>query len=459
VNVETLTNLMAERSVIGSMMINGGSDAATFALDLLLETDFYFRDSRIAWKAIAAVSQSSNPIDLITVTDYIDSHGLNLEFHAVAAMCNETPSQANLKRYSELVKQSSVLRAAYTSCLNAADQINDSGDPDERLSKAMQTLSVIGQSSATGTDAVCASDVLSEVLDDMTAAMMNDCKVNGYKTGFENLDRLIPALEPGDFMILAARPSMGKTTLAMNIAENVAYLNEKRGRVLFFSLEMPKKQLMQRSMSRLGSVPAAAIRNGSALTDDKMAGGISEAMRIIKENAGNFLIDDRGGLHISQMRAKAKRVKMKYGAIALIVVDYIQIAKGDGENQNIKVGSISSGLKEMAKEIGCAVIALSQLKRIKGGKPTLEDLRDSGSLEQDCDIGMFLHDDDYEGDRGAHSLTEALIAKQRNGPIGETFLQPELHLNRFADTNRLPAANGEPDNKYEGKKRYSARGE
>ncbi len=442
-NMETLTNLMAERSVIGAIMINGASDAATFALDLLQETDFYFRETRIAWKAIAAVSQSSNPIDIITVTDHIDSHGLNLEFHAVASMGSETPSQANLKRYAELVKQSSVLRAAYTACLNAAEQINDSGDPDERLSKAMQTLSVIGQSSATGADAVCASDVLGEVLDDMNNALMNGCKVNGYKTGFENLDRLIPALEAGDFMILAARPSMGKTTLAMNIAENVAYLNEKRGRVLFFSLEMPKKQLMQRSMSRLGSVPAAAIRNGSALTDDKMAGGISEAMRTIKANSGNFLIDDRGGLHISQMRAKAKRVKMKYGEIALILVDYIQIAKGDGENQNIKVGSISAGLKEMAKEIGCAVIALSQLKRIKGGKPTLEDLRDSGSLEQDCDIGMFLHDEDYEGDRGAHSLTEVLIAKQRNGPIGETYLQPELHLNRFADTTRLPSPKAE----------------
>lgn len=453
-NMETLTNLMAERSVVGAMMINGGTDAATFALDLLVDSDFYFRDTRIAWKAIAAVSQSSNPVDLITVTDYADSHGLNLEFHVVAAMCNETPSQANLKRYSELVKQSSVLRSAYTACLNAAEQINENGDPDARIASAMQTLSTIGQSSATGNDAVCASDVLGEVLEDMNYAMMNGCKVNGYKTGFENLDRIIPALEPGDFMILAARPSMGKTTLAMNIAENVAYLNEKRGRVLFFSLEMPKKQLMQRSMSRLGSVPAAAIRNGSALTDDKMAGGISEAMRVITASAGNFLIDDRGGLHISQMRAKAKRVKMKYGEIALILVDYIQIAKGDGENQNIKVGSISSGLKEMAKEIGCAVIALSQLKRIKGGKPTLEDLRDSGSLEQDCDIGMFLHDEDYEGNRGEHSLTEVFIAKQRNGPIGETFLQPQLHLNRFADTNRLPAEKPEHEEKKFAKKRY-----
>lgn len=450
-NMETLTNLMAERSVIGAMMIDGNTDAATFALDLLTDSDFYFRDSRIAWIAISAVSRSNQPIDLITVTNYIDSHGLDLGFHAVAAMSSETPSQANLKRYAELVKESSILRSAYSACLTAAEQINKNGDHDERISTAMQTLSTIGQSSATGNDAVCASDVLSEVLDDMQSAMQNGCKVNGYKTGFENIDAIIPALEPGDFIIIAARPSMGKTTLAMNIAENIAYLNEKRGKVLFFSLEMPKKQLMQRSMSRLGTVPAAAIRNGSALTDDRMAAGVSEAMKIITQNAGNFLIDDRGGLHISQMRAKAKRVKMKHGPIAAIFVDYIQIAKGDGENQNIKVGSISAGLKEMAKEIGCAVIALSQLKRTHG-RPSMQDLRDSGSLEQDMDIGIFLHDEEYEGNRGAHSLTEAIVGKQRNGPIGDTYLQPELHVNRFADTKRLPAQPEEPE-----KKKYKER--
>ncbi len=457
-NMENLTNLLAERSVVGSLMLDCGTDAATLALDLLTEADFYYRDSRIAFQAIAELSKTNAPIDLITVTNYIDSHNLQLSFGEVAEMAKSTPGQANLKRYAEIVKQCSILRSAYTSCLNAAEILLQSGDPDERVSSAMAQLSTIGQSSATGIDAVCAVDVLDEVVEDMLEAARNNFKVVGTKTGFENLDHFIPAMQPGDFIILAARPSMGKTTLAMNIAENVAYLNENKGKVLFFSLEMPRKQLIQRSVSRLGTVYASTVRDGSAMAQDETAARVSNAMGIIKNHRGNFMIDDRSGLHISQMLAKAKRAKMKMGEISLIVVDYIQIAKGDGENQNIRVSSISAGLKEMAKAIGCPVIALSQLKRTQG-RPTLQDLRDSGSLEQDCDIAMFLHDEDYEGNRGDHSLTEIIIAKQRNGSCGSTFLQPELKFNRFADTKRLPEAKPEPEQRYESKKRYSARGE
>lgn len=455
-NIDTLTNLLAERSVVGSLMIDSSTDAATMALDLLTDTDFYYRDSRIVFQVIAELSKTNTPIDLITVTNHIDSHNLQLSFGEVADMAKSTPGQANLKRYAEIVKQCSILRAAYTSCLNAAEILLTAGDPDERVSGAMAQLSTIGQSSATGIDAVCAVDVLDEVVTDMIEAANNNYKVIGTKTGYENLDHYIPAMQPGDFIILAARPSMGKTTLAMNIAENVAYLNESRGKVLFFSLEMPRKQLVQRSVSRLGTVFASTVRDGSAMATDATAAKVSNAMGIIKNNRGNFMIDDRSGLHISQMIAKAKRAKMKMGEISLIVVDYIQIAKGDGENQNIRVSSISAGLKEMAKTMGCPVIALSQLKRTQG-RPTMQDLRDSGSLEQDADIVMFLHDEDYEGNRGDHSLTEVIIAKQRNGSCGSTFLQPELKYNRFADTKRLPEVKQETEQKYESKKRYTAR--
>lgn len=454
-NLETLTNLLAEQSVIGSMMFDGDTDAATFALDLLNEQDFYYRDTRIAWKAIQEVSRSSSPIDLITVTSYIDSHNLQVDFSVVAEMAKSTPSQANLKRYSELVKQCSILRSSYSMCLTAAESILKAGDPDERISTAMQHLSKIGQSSATGIDAVCSSEVLSEIIEEMEESARNNYQVIGTKTGFENIDHFIPAMQPGDFIILAARPSMGKTTLAMNIAENVAYFNEPNGKVLFFSLEMPRKQLVQRSLSRIGGVYASTIRDGSALANDYSAAQVGKAMGIISNKRGNFMIDDRSGLHIAQMNAKAKRAKMKMGSISLIVVDYIQIAKGDGENQNIRVSSISAGLKEMAKNIGCPVIALSQLKRTQG-RPTMQDLRDSGSLEQDADIVMFLHDEDYEGNRGDHSLTEIIIAKQRNGSCGSTYLQPELKFNRFADTKRLPAP-PEPQQHQSTSKKYSVR--
>lgn len=453
--IETLTNPLAEKSVIGAMMLDASSDAATLALDLLIDTDFYYRDTRIIWQAIAALSKTNQPIDLLTVSSYIDSHNLQVQFSVIADMAKETPSQGNLKRYAELVKQSSIMRTAYNQCIIAANTILENGDADERLAKAMSELSKVGQSSATGIDAVCAVDVLEEVIDDMQEAANNNYKVVGTKTGFENLDHFIPAMQAGDFIILAARPSMGKTTLAMNIAENVAYLNEQKGKVLFFSLEMPRKQLVQRSISRLGSVYASTVRDGSAMANDETAARVSNAMGIIKRNRGNFMIDDRSGLHISQMLAKAKRAKMKMGKIDLIVVDYIQIAKGDGENQNIRVSSISAGLKEMAKQVGCPVLALSQLKRTQG-RPTMQDLRDSGSLEQDADIVIFLHDDDYEGDRGDHSLTETIFAKQRNGACGSSFLQPELKFNRFADTKRLPAPKQEPAQSQPKAKRYSA---
>lgn len=456
-NVESLTNLFAEQSVVGALMLDAETDAATLTLDLLTDSDFYYRDSRIVFQAIAALSKTSAPIDLITVTNYIDSHNLQLGFCEVADMAKSTPSQANLKRYAEIVKQCSILRNAYTSCLNAADILVQAGDPEERISSAMAKLSTIGQSSATGIDAVCAVDVLDEVIEDMIEAANNNYKVVGTKTGFENLDHFIPAMQAGDFIILAARPSMGKTTLAMNVAENVAYFNESKGKVLFFSLEMPRKQLIQRSISRIGGLYASTVRDGSAMAMDATAAKVSNAMDIIKKNRGNFLIDDRSGLHISQMIAKSKRAKMKMGQISLIVVDYIQIAKGDGENQNIRVSSISAGLKEMAKTMGCPVIALSQLKRTQG-RPTMQDLRDSGSLEQDADIVIFLHDEDYEGNRGDHSLTEIIIAKQRNGSCGSTFLQPELKFNRFSDTKRLPEIKPEPEYQKAKPRRFSVEG-
>lgn len=453
--IETLTNPLAEKSVIGAMMLDASSDAATLALDLLIDTDFYYRDTRIIWQAIAALSKTNQPIDLLTVSSYIDSHNLQVQFGVIAEMAKETPSQGNLKRYAELVKQSSIMRTAYSQCIIAANTILENGDADERLAKAMSELSKVGQSSATGIDAVCAVDVIDEVLNDIEMAQSNGFKAVGTYTGFENLSAFMPAMQEGDLIILAARPSMGKTTLAMNIAENVAYLNEEKGKVLFFSLEMPRKQLVRRTLSRLSGVYASSIKDGSVLSYDESAARLSDAMGLMKKYRGNFMIDDRSGLHINQMIAKAKRAKMKMGKIALIVVDYIQIAKGDGENQNIKVSSISAGLKEMAKTIGCPVLALSQLRR-NAGRPTLEDLRDSGSLEQDCNVAMFLHDEDYQKDRGDHSLTEVIVGKNRDGECGSTYLQPELRFNRFADTKRLPAAPAEQDTSYPKAKRYSA---
>lgn len=459
-NIETLTNLLAEESVIGALMINSETDAATYAMEKLCAADFYFRNTRLAWEAIKAVSLSGQPVDLVTVSTYSENHETGLQFHEIAAMASATPGQANLKRYSQIVKECSQLRAAYIACANAMDAINSPGEAESRILKALHEVAVIGQDAAKDDEAKSSCEVMHEVLAEMKDALLNGGKMMGISTGFENIDLIVPGLQPADLVIIAARPSMGKTTLAMNIAENVAYAAEVPGKVLVFSLEMPRKQLVKKTICRFGSLFMNKINTGKALETDEDSARISNAMAPMVNNSNNFLIDDRGGLHINQIQAKAKRAMMRMGGIDLVVVDYLQLINSEGENQTTRIGNVSKGLKELAKHLNCPVIALSQLNRAITGKPEMKNLRDSGSIEQDADIVIFLHDDDYEGNRGDHSLTEVIIGKQRNGATGSTYLQPELAFSRFVDTKRLPEVKPEPEQqKHQGSKRYSAKGQ
>ena len=459
-NVEALTNILAEESVIGSLMINSETDAATYALEKLCAADFYFRNTRLAWEAIKAVSLSGQPVDLVTVSTYSENHETGLQFHEIAAMANATPGQANLKRYSQIVKECSQLRAAYIACANAMDAINSPGEAEARISKALHEVASIGQDAAKDDEAKSSCEVMHEVLAEMKDALLSNGKMLGISTGFENIDLIVPGLQPADLVIIAARPSMGKTTLAMNIAENVAYTAQVPGKVLVFSLEMPRKQLVKKTICRFGSLFMNKINTGKALETDEDSARISNAMAPMVNNSNNFLIDDRGGLHINQIQAKAKRAMMRMGGIDLVVVDYLQLINSEGENQTTRIGNVSKGLKELAKHLNCPVIALSQLNRAITGKPEMKNLRDSGSIEQDADIVIFLHDEDYEGNRGDHSLTEIIVGKHRNGATGSTYLQPELAFSRFVDTKRLPEAKPEPEQqKHQGNKRYSAKGQ
>jgi replicative DNA helicase len=242
----------------------------------------------------------------------------------------------------------------------------------------------------------------------------------------------------------------------MNIAENVAYFNAERGKVLIISLEMPAIQLMNKTLARAGGIYLNRILNGSVVDHDQYregAGKLSQAMEVVLSGKDNILIDDKGGQHISQVMARAKRASMKLGKLDLIVIDYLQLIHADGESQNIRIGNVSGGLKELAKSLNCPVIALSQLNRSITGKPEMKNLKDSGNIEADADVVMFLHDEDYEGQRGDNSLTEVIFAKQRMAAIGSTFLQPELQYSRFADTKRLPEVKQEEAPKVY-KKRY-----
>jgi len=445
--MENLANIYAEESVIGGLLLANETDGATYALEVLRPGDFYFRETREIWNSICDLVSSNQPADLLTVSDWLTRNKVDISFSKLGEMAKNTPGQANIKRYADIVKQNSVMRQARLNVNNAADILYGPGDFDEKMSKVLDELSQVGAEDQKD-EIKNAGEVLSEVLDEIQAAFESGGKVTGINTGFENIDHWIPGMQDGDLIIIAARPSMGKTTLAMNIAENVAYLGEEEKNVLVFSLEMPRKQLVKKTVVRFGSVYLNKLNNGQVLNNDIDAGRLGNAMNIITKRQSNFMIDDRAGLHVAQIQARAKRMKMKMGRIDLILVDYLQLVESEGESQTIRVGKVSSGLKNLAKQIGCPVIALSQLNRSLTGKPEMKNLRDSGSIEQDADIIIFLHDEDYEGTRGDHSLTEIIIGKQRNGATGSTFLQPELAFSRFVDTKRLPEIKSEPEKTY-----------
>lgn len=451
--MENLSNVYAEESVIGGLLLANETDGATYALEVLRPDDFYFREQREIWKAICELVASNQPADLLTVSDWLTVNKVDISFSRLGEMAKNTPGQANIKRYTDIVKQNSVMRTARSKVHTAADILYGPGDFDEKMSKVLDELSQIG-SDEPKDEIKNAGEVLDEVLDEMQSAYEAGGKVTGLKTGFENIDHWIPGMQPGDLVVIAARPSMGKTTLAMNIAENVAYLDEEINNVLVFSLEMSRKQLVKKSIVRFGSLYLSKINTGAALGDTHDVGRFSNALEVINKRKANFIIDDRPGLHITQIQARSKRMLMKLKKIGLIVVDYAQLVHSDGETRALRVGAVTKGLKALAKQIGCPVIVLSQLNRAIAGRPEMSNLKDSGSIEEDADIIMFLHDEDYEGDRGDHSLTEIIISKQRLGATGSTYLQPELAFSRFVDTKRLPEVKQEDKPAKAYKKRY-----
>jgi replicative DNA helicase len=449
-----LINLHAEQSVIGGMLINGMSDRAIYAIEKLRPDDFSQTIHRYIWSAILEMSSRNDEIDLITLMESLRNAGHDIEFSYLGEITKNTPSQANMRRYAEIVKDYAKLRNANAALHDAMAVINETENtPEDKINSALSIVSTIGADDGSEQDFKTASDLLTAALDKMEIAFNTGTEIVGLSSGFENIDAMTGGFRPADLIILAARPSMGKTTLAMNIAENVAYLNSKKGKVLVISLEMPGEQIMNKSLSRLGGIYLKNILNGSCLGNQYDPARLSGAMEIITASKSNMIVDDKGGQHISQIQARAKRAKMKMGGLDLVVIDYLQMISADGESQTIRIGNVSKGLKDLAKALNCPVIALSQLNRALVGKPELKNLRDSGSIEQDADVVMFLHDEDYEGQRGDHSLTEVIFAKQRMAAIGSTFLQPELQYSRFADTKRLPEVKQEEAPKVY-KKRY-----
>ncbi len=424
----------AESSVLGGLLLdNGAWDRVS---DLLQESDFYRFEHRMVFAAIGALINLSRPADVITVFEQLLGHGKAEEIGGLAylnSLAQYVPSAGNIRRYAEIVRERAILRKL----VSASDEIstnafNPKGRPVASiLDEAEQKIFNIGEEGARTKQGFQGMDTLVVALLDRVQEMAdNPNDVTGVPTGFYDLDRLTAGFQAGDLIVLAARPSMGKTALAINIAEHVA-LNEGLP-VAVFSMEMGAAQLAVRIVGSIGRIDQSHLRTGK-LTDEEWP-RLTEAIE--KLRTISLHIDETAGLTSSELRANARRLSRKCGKLGLIVVDYLQLMSGsssDGENRATELGEISRGLKMLAKELQCPVMALSQLNRSVESRPDkrpmMSDLRESGAIEQDADIIMFIYRDEYYTKDACKEpgVAEVIIAKQRNGPTGMVklaFLKP-----------------------------------
>jgi replicative DNA helicase len=435
----------AEQSVLGGLLIDNG--AWDRAADLLTESDFYRHEHRLVYAVIAALVQASKPADVVTVFERLQSHGQDADaggMEYLNALAQSVPSAANLRRYAEIVRERAILRKL----IAASDEIatsafNPAGRPVSKvLDDAEGCILKIGEEGSRQRNGFQAMNKLVlDLMDRVNELADQEGDVTGVRTGYYDLDKLTTGLQRGDLLILAARPSMGKTAFALNIAEHVAVREELP--VLVFSMEMGASQLALRLVGSLGRIDQQRLRLGKLKEEEW--GRLPEAVERL--GAAPIYIDETPALTVAELRARARRMSRQFGSLGLICIDYIQLMAGSSsseENRATELGEISRGLKALAKELQCPVLALSQLNRSvetrNDKRPLMSDLRESGAIEQDADVIMFIYRDEYYTKDACKEpgVAEIIIAKQRNGPVDTvklTFLKPQT---RFE--NRAPDA-------------------
>ena len=426
-------SLEAEASVLGGLLLD--NSAWDRVGDMLTDQDFYRYEHRLVFGAISGLINGSRPADVITVYEHLQAVGKAEEVGGVAylnSLAQYVPSASNIRRYAEIVRERSILRKL----VSASDEIatnafNTQGrEVAQILDEAEQKIFSIGEEGSRMKQGFQSMDTLVvELLDRVEEMSQNPNDITGVATGFYDFDRMTSGLQPGDLVVLAARPSMGKTALAINIAEHVA-LNEGLP-VAVFSMEMGASQLAIRIVGSIGRIDQSRLRTGKLTADEwpRLTESIEKLRNV------SLHIDETPGLTPSELRANARRLARQCGKLGLIVVDYLQLMSGstsDGENRATEIGEISRGLKMLAKELQCPVMALSQLNRSveqrTDKRPMMSDLRESGAIEQDADVIMFIYRDDYYNkDSKEPGVAEVIIGKQRNGPTGTVklaFLKP-----------------------------------
>ena len=446
-DMSNLVDDPAEGSVIGGLMFNDKTDVAAEAVSILNADDFYQSANQIIWREIKRLASTGQDVNFNTVYSALSDIGQDYTSY-VMRLANETFSQTSIVNSAKRVKQLSGLRKALNAIYQASEELTGRGDPSERMKKAMSIVSEIGNQEDAA-DLKNPVDVMMNVLNMMEVAFENKTGLTGISSGFENVDYFTKGFSSPDLIVVAAPPSMGKTTLSLNFAEHAAFISDDPKNVLVFSLEMSAEQLMQKTISNLGSLYLNKIKNGKALEEKQDFARIGRAQEIIVKRQKNFLIDDSAGLTGADIHAKARRAALRFGGkIDLIVVDYLHKIEAEGENEVIQIRNKIRAMKNLAKKQNCPVIVLSQLNRSLTGRPEMKNLLGSSAIEQEADIIIFLYDEDYQGVRNEQSLTEVIIAKNRMGEIGSTFLQPELAMSRFADTQRLPAPKPVEEKQY-----------
>ncbi len=434
-------NLEAERALLGSILLD--NSALNVAVELLKTADFYSEAHRMTFDKMVALSERSRPAELVTLAEELEKDGLLEKAGGRAYLASlidgvpiaSTPSAA---AYAQIIKEKAIVRGLINASQNIIARCYSGTDDSETLLDVAQSqiFEIAEKDIHSGFFRV--QDIVKSSFGTLDVLFDRRQGVTGIETGFEALDSMTSGLQPSELIIVAARPSLGKTALALNIAAHAA-ARQKRV-VAVFSLEMSKESLLIRLLCSEGRIDSHRLRTGFASKEDwakmtKALGELSDAP---------LLIDDTPALSVMQIRAKARRLKADKG-LDLIIVDYIQLITGHGrfENRNQEVSYISRGLKAIAKELGVPVVALSQLSRApdagKGREPQLSDLRDSGSIEQDADMVIFIHRGARDGgldDPGV--ITELNIGKQRNGPTGPfklVFLKPYTRFENYAASN------------------------
>lgn len=436
-------SIEAEQSVLGGLLLHNA--AWDRIADLIGTEDFYRHDHRLIFGAISRLIDTSKPADAVTVYENLRNAGKADDAGGLAylnALAQNTPSAANIRRYAEIVRERAVLRRLVTAGDEiAASALNPAGrDTKQILDEAESRVFRIAEEGARGRQGFFEfQPLLTKVVERINELheRANPSDVTGVPTGFADLDSKTAGLQPGDLIIVAGRPSMGKTALALNFGEHVAV--DQGMPVAVFSMEMGASQLALRLLSSVGRLDQQRLRTGRLLDEDwpRLTNTIQ------KMQDAQLYIDETPALTSIDLRARARRLARTCGKLGLIIVDYLQLmsASGPGENRATEISEISRGLKALAKELHVPVVALSQLNRTveqrTDKRPVMSDLRESGAIEQDADVILFIYRDEvYNPDTNDKNIAEIIIGKQRNGPIGRVNLRFDGQYTKFENLAR-----------------------